>query len=220
MSWEHKILLLKVSRHFKNKKCIYIILSYKTIDYNTVKPPITATSLQWPFFGRQSIHLLLFQSLYNSHFLCPKVNAVVERFNRNTKTFIRLILYIAYFLGTSWNLILVRFLSSWRVAKATGYMESLSKWNGTPAGGSRKKFLSSVESASIWFFMVSSSLYPTHGGTAASADKKNVFMVKSNSGVKVIYLIHRKESLPYTHWSSWGKMYLCSVLSWRKIIKS
>ena len=69
MSWEHKILLLKVSRHFKNKKCIYIILSYKTIDYNTVKPPITATSLQWPLSS------------------VPKVNAVVERFNCNRKAY-------------------------------------------------------------------------------------------------------------------------------------
>ena len=56
---------------------------------------------------------------------------------------------MTYFLGTSWNLILVRFLSSGRVAKATGYIESLSKWNGTPEGGSRKKFLSSVDSAKI-----------------------------------------------------------------------
>ena len=70
MSWEHKILLLKVSRHLKNKKCIYIILSYKTIDYNTVKPPVMATSLQLPFFfRRQSIHSLLFQPFYNGHFL-------------------------------------------------------------------------------------------------------------------------------------------------------
>ena len=70
MSWEHKILLLKVSRHLKNKKCIYIILSYKTIDYNTVKPPVMANSLQLPFFfGRQSIHSLLFQPFYNGHFL-------------------------------------------------------------------------------------------------------------------------------------------------------
>ena len=52
---------------------------------------------------------------------------------------------LTYFFGTSLNLILLRFLSSWRVAKATGYIESLSKWNGTPDGGSRKKFLSSFE---------------------------------------------------------------------------
>ena len=32
-----------------------------------------------------------------------------------------------YFLGTRWNLILLRFLSSFRVAKAMGYIESLSK---------------------------------------------------------------------------------------------
>ena len=177
MSWEHKILLLKVSRHFKNKKCIYIILSYKTIDYNTVKPPLMATSLQRPFFFWKTVHTFTLVSTFLQWPLSsvPKVNAVVERFNCNRKTYRINFLSIAYFLGTSWNLILVRFLSSWRVAKATGYMESLSKWNGTPAGGSRKKFLSSVESASIWFFMVSSSLYPTHGGTAASADKKNVF---------------------------------------------
>ena len=50
-------------------------------NHGTVKPPPTATSLQWPFFfGGQSIHSLLFQPLYNGHFLSvPKV-AVVERF--------------------------------------------------------------------------------------------------------------------------------------------
>lgn len=89
MSWEHKILLLKVSRHFKNKKCIYIILSYETIDYNTVKPSIMATSLQWPFLLADSPYIHSFQSLYNGHFQTsiPKVNAVVERFNCNRKTY-------------------------------------------------------------------------------------------------------------------------------------
>ena len=57
----------------------------------TVKPPLKATSLQRPFFfGRQSIHSLLFQPLYNGHlstmatFFCPQATvAVVERFNCN-----------------------------------------------------------------------------------------------------------------------------------------
>ena len=43
--------------------------------YNTVKPPLTATSTQRPslytcdnqFFGGQSIHRLLFKPLYNGH---------------------------------------------------------------------------------------------------------------------------------------------------------
>ena len=74
MSWEHKILLLKVSRHFKNKKCIYIILSYKTIDYNTVKPPLMATSLQRPFFFLEDSPYI--HSCFNlstmATFFCPQ----------------------------------------------------------------------------------------------------------------------------------------------------
>ena len=44
----------------------------------TVEPPLMATSLQQPFFGRQSIHSLLFQPLYTAHlstmatFFCPQ----------------------------------------------------------------------------------------------------------------------------------------------------
>ena len=73
MSWEHKILLLKVSRHLKNKKCIYIILSYKTIDYNTVKPSVMATSLQLPLFLEDSPYI---HSCFNlstmATFFCPQ----------------------------------------------------------------------------------------------------------------------------------------------------
>ena len=89
MSWEHKILLLKVSRHLKNKKCIYIILSYKTIDYNTVKPPVMATSLQLPFFFWKTVHTFTLVSTFLQWPLSsvPKVNAIVERLNCNRKTY-------------------------------------------------------------------------------------------------------------------------------------
>ena len=51
----------------------------KSNSYIPAKRPLTATSPQWPFFGRQSIHSLLFQPLYNyghlstmATFLCPQ----------------------------------------------------------------------------------------------------------------------------------------------------
>jgi hypothetical protein len=48
---------------------------------------------------------------------------------------------ITYNFGTSSNRIFCRLGSSCNVAKATGKEASKSKWNGTPEGGFRKKFL-------------------------------------------------------------------------------
>ena len=45
--------------------------------FRTVETPLTVTSLQWPFLGRQVIHLLLLKPLNNGHlsttitFFCP-----------------------------------------------------------------------------------------------------------------------------------------------------
>lgn len=51
----------------------------------------------------------------------------------------------AYSLGTRANLILLSSSSSWSMTRATGYIWSKSKWNCTPAGGSRRKFLLSLD---------------------------------------------------------------------------
>ena len=77
----------------------------KTVGYSRVSTnghlSTTATSLQWPcFFGGQSIHQLLYQTLYNGHlstiatFFCPQggrcggstvYKSMAQRMNRNTK---------------------------------------------------------------------------------------------------------------------------------------
>lgn len=128
----------------------------------------------------------------------------------------------AYFFGTRWNRIFLSSSSSSSITKATGYTWSKSKLNFTPAGGSRRKFLWScqqkviiyfaldleshqiqdkvsymkltIERAKICCCTLSSSLYPTHGGTAAPVNMEDSFLgnnIKIISGIlyNILYFV-------------------------------